>query len=67
MKYTKLPDNLSMDDIVAAVERDENEGFCLNCGEHSGESVEPDAQNYMCSHCNISGVFGAPEILIMFF
>lgn len=55
---------VSLDDIMRAVEEDENTGFCLACGDEA-YSVEPDARNYTCESCGESKVFGASELLIM--
>lgn len=53
------------DDLLDAVERDDNSGFCINCGEEV-YGVEPDARNYPCEHCDGKRtVFGAQELLIM--
>ena len=61
----KLPDNLSLDDIIEAVEADDCIGFCLECGE-SQCGCEPDATEYTCESCGASAVYGAEELLIMF-
>lgn len=64
----RLPSNLSIDDIVDAVERRmttlDNPGFCLACGEEA-DGCEPDARNYVCEFCGEHRVFGADEILLM--
>jgi Zn finger protein HypA/HybF involved in hydrogenase expression len=60
----RKPKNVDLDAVRAAVESDENVGFCLACGaEH--DSVEPDARQYVCQHCGRAKVYGAEEILIM--
>jgi hypothetical protein len=63
----KLPSNLSIDEVIAAVERafttTDNPGFCLSCGEPT-DGVEPDARGYECDSCGSSTVFGAEEILL---
>jgi hypothetical protein len=51
---------------MAAVERDNNEGFCLACG-ILASGVEPDARGYKCDACGELGVYGAEEILIQLF
>lgn len=54
----------NLDEIMAAVERDDYTGFCTACGhEHSG--VEPDARGYTCENCGEASVCGAEELLIM--
>lgn len=64
----KLPSNLSIDDVMDAVERRmttlDNPGFCLACGEEA-DGCEPDARNYTCEYCGERRVFGADEILLM--
>lgn len=65
MTPTKLPDGLSVDDVVAAVEADDSLGFCLACGAEAF-CVEPDAREYECECCGASEVYGAEEILLMF-
>ena len=55
---------VSMDQILEAVEADDNIGFCLACGEeHYG--VEPDARQYPCESCDAPKVYGAEELLFM--
>jgi DNA-directed RNA polymerase subunit RPC12/RpoP len=60
-----LPDGLTMDEVLAAIEADEYVGFCLQCGAEQG-GCEPDARHYECEECGARQVFGAEEILIMF-
>lgn len=54
---------LTLEQITAAAERQDGEGFCLACGAEA-HGVEPDARNYECEACGQSHVFGAEEILI---
>lgn len=54
---------INLDDVMAAIERDDGSGFCLACGEEA-YGVEPDARNYRCASCGELEVFGAEEILI---
>ena len=65
----QLPDNLTLDMIIDAVERRDtgldNPGFCLNCGEEQ-DGCEPDARRYKCESCGEPKVYGAEELLIMF-
>jgi len=56
---------VSIKRIIAAVERDNNEGICISCGD-SVHGVEPDARNYNCENCGENKVFGAEELLIMY-
>lgn len=52
------------DELIQALEEDDNVGFCLACGEQQ-YYCEPDARNYTCETCGEPKVFGASEILIM--
>ncbi len=49
---------------MAAVEEDDNLGFCLECGEEA-YYVEPDAREYECESCQANRVYGAEELLVM--
>jgi hypothetical protein len=49
--------------ILAAIEADENTGFCKACGAEA-YNVEPDARNYRCESCGQMEVYGAEEMLI---
>ena len=60
-----LPDSLSIDEIMEAVEADDSLGFCLACGEEAS-GVEPDARRYECEACGAARVYGAEELLLMF-
>lgn len=64
-KQPRLPASLTIDDILAAVEADDNLGFCLSCGEQA-DCVEPDARKYTCESCDMPQVYGAEELLMMF-
>lgn len=55
---------LDIDEVIAAVQRDDCTGFCLECGHEQG-SCEPDARNYECENCGAKRVFGAEECLMM--
>lgn len=54
----------SLDEVIAAVEADDNTGFCLACG-YQQDMVEPDARNYECENCGKLKVYGAEECLAM--
>jgi predicted RNA-binding Zn-ribbon protein involved in translation (DUF1610 family) len=54
---------IPLDDIIAALERDDMTGFCLSCHAES-QGVEPDATKYPCESCGENKVFGAEEILL---
>jgi predicted RNA-binding Zn-ribbon protein involved in translation (DUF1610 family) len=56
--------NVSFDAVMAAVEADDNLGFCIACGEEA-YGVEPDARKYKCETCGKKKVYGAEELLIM--
>lgn len=53
----------SLDEVMDAVDQDDNLGFCIACGEMAF-SVEPDARNYECESCGELKVYGAEEILL---
>ncbi len=55
---------VTLDQVMAAIEADNNLGFCLACGEEAW-GVEPDARKYHCSNCSEWQVYGAEECLIM--
>ncbi len=50
---------------MAAVEEDNNIGFCTACGERH-EGVEPDAERYECEACGKNRVYGAEQIILCF-
>lgn len=52
------------DEILRAVEEDDNIGFCTACGEEAS-CVKPDAREYTCESCGKPKVYGAEELLIM--
>jgi hypothetical protein len=53
---------VSLDQLLEAVERDENVGFCVVCGAEA-YGVEPDARAFPCEECRARGVYGAEELL----
>jgi hypothetical protein len=55
---------VSIEQVMDAVEQDDNLGFCLACGEEAW-GVEPDARRYTCEVCGEKKVYGAQEILLM--
>ena len=59
MKTNKI----NIEDVLRAVEADDNLGFCLSCGDEA-YGVEPDARRYKCEGCGEHQVYGAEEILI---
>ena len=54
--------NVTLDQVLQAVESDDNLGFCLACGAEA-YAVEPDAQGYTCETCGAPQVYGAQELL----
>ena len=58
MKY------IPYDAVVAAIEEDDNIGFCLGCGEEA-YGVEPDAEKDTCDNCGRPQVYGAEQIMLM--
>jgi len=55
---------VSIDQVMEAVEADDNLGFCLACGAEA-YGVEPDARKYECEECGERRVYGAEELLMM--
>lgn len=55
---------IKLEDVVKAVEEDDNLGFCIGCGEEAS-GCEPDARNYPCDACGQSLVYGAEELLMV--
>ena len=50
--------------IESATAGDNNEGFCLACG-NTEDGVEPDARKYPCHSCGAHKVYGAEELGLM--
>lgn len=50
--------------ILAAVQADDNLGFCLGCGAEA-EGVEPDTKKHPCDSCGEKKVYGAEELILM--
>ncbi len=59
-----MANKVSLKRIMAAVEADDNLGFCTACG-RKAHSVEPDARGYTCEGCGEPKVFGAEELLMI--
>jgi len=56
---------INLEEVMEAVQNDEQAGFCTACGEkHDG--VEPDAEKYKCEKCGALRVYGAEQILLCF-
>ncbi len=67
--YKKLPDNLTIEVVMEACERQmfgtDNPGFCLSCGEEA-DGCEPDASEYECEVCGEHAVMGAEEVMLVY-
>jgi predicted RNA-binding Zn-ribbon protein involved in translation (DUF1610 family) len=60
----KIHESITREDVIHAVEADDNLGFCVSCGtEVSG--VEPDARKYKCDVCGEEAVYGAEILLLL--
>lgn len=53
---------ITIEQVMAAIEADDNRGFCTSCGEEAF-GVEPDANGYVCESCCEPSVYGAEELL----
>jgi hypothetical protein len=60
----KISSKVNLDQVMAAVEADDNLGFCLACGAEV-DGLEPDARGYTCEGCGEPKVYGAQELLMM--
>lgn len=56
--------SLTEERVCEAVRRDDDIGFCIDCG-HEQDRCEPDARKYECESCGQKAVFGAEELCIM--
>ena len=54
---------LTLEEVLSAAERDDNEGFCVSCGA-GAYGVEPDAREYECEECGARTVYGADQLLL---
>lgn len=63
-KTPKIHPSITLDAVMDAVLRNENDGFCLSCGSDE-HTCEPDARGYHCSDCGEDAVYGAEEVLFM--
>ncbi len=54
---------ITLDQVMAAIEDDDNLGFCVAC-DAEVMGVEPDAHDYECEQCGESQVYGAEELLL---
>ena len=55
---------VTLQQVLAAIEADDNLGFCLACGAEA-YCVEPDARKYECESCGEHKVYGAEELLLI--
>jgi len=55
---------VTIEQVLAAAEADDNLGFCLGCGAEA-HNVEPDARRLTCESCGKAMVYGSEEILLM--
>jgi hypothetical protein len=55
---------VTMNQVLAAVERDDYTGICLACGNEQ-DGCEPDAREYTCEVCGANKVYGAEEAFLM--
>jgi hypothetical protein len=44
---------------------DDNDGFCIRCGEWTYGGCEPDAHDYECESCGSQAVYGAEELIFL--
>ena len=56
---------LSLNQIVDAIQAVEYIGFCVKCG-YEAYGIEPDARGYECDECGESSIYGAEELLVQF-
>lgn len=64
MSRHQLPPGVSIEDLLALIEEDDNRGLCMRCG-MSTDGCEPDARNLKCDDCGWMEVYGAEEVLLM--
>lgn len=55
---------LNLDEVIEAVKRDDNSGFCLACGNEQMD-CEPDLRDGTCDDCGENRVYGAEECLLL--
>ena len=55
----------TMEEVQEVITSDSYEGWCVECGEWTHDSAEPDARKYKCPVCGKNTVYGAEELLIM--
>jgi len=57
-----MESEVTLEQVLRAVEADDNLGFCLACGSEA-YGVEPDARECTCETCGEPQVYGAEELL----
>jgi hypothetical protein len=57
-----VAEKVTMEQVLEAIESDDNLGFCLACGAEA-YGVEPDARRNTCEACGALQVYGAEELL----
>lgn len=58
-----MAEKVTLERVMAAVEADDNIGFCLACGTDQ-LNCEPDMRNGKCESCGAHKVFGAEDLLL---
>lgn len=61
-----MHESITPEVILAAIKADGYVGICLACGAEA-DGIEPDARQYTCEPCGQPAVYGAEEILLMYF
>jgi Zn finger protein HypA/HybF involved in hydrogenase expression len=55
----------SFEEVEQVISSGSYEGWCINCGDWTHDSCEPDARKYECPVCEKHTCYGAEELLIM--
>lgn len=63
-KNGKMQLKPSIDWLQSVIDGDNNEGFCLSCGETT-DGIEPDAGKCQCDNCGAHKVYGAEQLILM--
>lgn len=62
MPKAKYP---TLEAIQEVIEEDSHLGWCINCGDWTHDTCEPDAHKYTCPVCECQSCYGAEELIIM--
>jgi Zn finger protein HypA/HybF involved in hydrogenase expression len=54
----------TIEEIQEVIVSGSYEGWCVNCGEWTHDSCEPDACKYECPACEQPTCYGAEELVI---